>query len=209
VDINTRFPFPTVKSFLKPAPAGTGASNSSNTGSATPPDVAFITSNAAQKTAQGGCGLTPILLASANGRLNVVRELLWRNCDCRYSYDYHLDRAAHTKLFVLMSSVELYSTFTIVFNITFLQRSVRDADGSTVLHHIARAKQDAEAMLREVKKHQQPALDKMLDAADGNGDPPLLVACDGETSRQCKAKCSPSFCADRVLVEFLLLCVAY
>jgi hypothetical protein len=38
-------------------------------------------SSAAQP--QGGWDLTPILLACANGRLNVVRELLWRHCDCR------------------------------------------------------------------------------------------------------------------------------
>jgi hypothetical protein len=35
-------------------------------------------------------------------------------------------------------------------------------------------------MFRELKKHQQPSLDAMLDAADGNGDTPLLVACDGK-----------------------------
>jgi hypothetical protein len=60
---------------------------------------------------------------------------------------------------------------------------VRDADGSTVLHHIARAKQDVEPMFRELKKHQQPALDVLLDAADGNGDTPLLVVCDGKCAR--------------------------
>jgi hypothetical protein len=49
-----------------------------------------------------------------------------------------------------------------------------------VLHHIARAKKDAEPMFRELKKHQQPSLDAVLDAADGNGDTPLLVACDGK-----------------------------
>jgi hypothetical protein len=87
--------------------------------------------------------------------------------------------------------------------------SVWDADGSTVLHHIARAKQDAEAMLRELKKHQQSALDGMLDAADGNGDTPLLVACDGETMQHAQQDVHLVSCRLCVVKMTFQYCCAY
>lgn len=80
----------------------------------------------------------------------------------------------------------------------FCARSLSDAEGSTVLHHLARAKLDAEAMLRELHKHASNAsssggssgvgggtagmkgiVDALMVAVDVNGDTPLLVACDG------------------------------
>jgi hypothetical protein len=57
---------------------------------------------------------------------------------------------------------------------------VRDAEGSSVLHHIARSKTDTEAMFNEVKKHASAVVDALLTTVDCNGDTPLLVACEGE-----------------------------
>jgi hypothetical protein len=89
----------------RPAEATTGATNALEAGQSGGADipqsgqqaaatvtagtvvVATTSGEATSPTAvqpQGGWDLTPILLACANGRLNVVRELLWRHCDCRY-----------------------------------------------------------------------------------------------------------------------------
>jgi hypothetical protein len=96
-DINTKFAFPTIKSILKPvatsafAPTTSNNSNNTNTNAAPAPNAGSavvvpdaLSALSAQPAQCGGCDLTPILLACANGRLNVVRELLWRKCDCRY-----------------------------------------------------------------------------------------------------------------------------
>jgi ankyrin repeat protein len=107
-NINTRFHFRTVKGIakasnglsktpsagnvaLRPAEATTGATNAVETAqlggqqpaSTATADSAGTTSPTAVQPQGGGWDLTPILLACANGRLNVVRELLWRHCDCR------------------------------------------------------------------------------------------------------------------------------
>jgi hypothetical protein len=89
---------------LRPAEATTGATNAVEAGQSEGADIpqsgqqaaATVTAGTAAGTTtsgettsspavqpQGGWDLTPILLACANGRLNVVRELLWRHCDCR------------------------------------------------------------------------------------------------------------------------------
>jgi hypothetical protein len=82
---------------LRPAEATTGATNAVEAGQSGGADLQLggqqpastATADAAETTSptavqpQGGWDLTPILLACANGRLNVVRELLWRHCDCR------------------------------------------------------------------------------------------------------------------------------
>jgi ankyrin repeat protein len=83
-DINTKFPFPTIKSVLKPVPASASAPTTNNNANSASDALAMPTAQPAQLAQSGGCDLTPILLACANGRLNVVRELLWRKCDCRY-----------------------------------------------------------------------------------------------------------------------------
>ena len=114
VDINIKFNFPTVRSILKSSGVNknnnssttatttassntnttatsnntntTGNSNggSSNTTAVTNNTTNNNTSTTTSSTQQGGCGLTPILLACHHGHSNVVRELLWRHCDCRY-----------------------------------------------------------------------------------------------------------------------------
>lgn len=112
VDINIKFTFPTVRSILKSSgvnknnnssntnttTAGTTTSSSntntttgnnnnnssSNTTAVTNNTINNNTSTTTSSTQQGGCGLTPILLACHHGHSNVVRELLWRHCDCRY-----------------------------------------------------------------------------------------------------------------------------
>ena len=64
----------------------TGNSNggSSNTTAVINNSTNNNTSTTTSSTQQGGYGLTPILLACHHGHSNVVRELLWRHCDCRY-----------------------------------------------------------------------------------------------------------------------------
>lgn len=56
--------------------------------------------------------------------------------------------------------------------------STTDADGSTVLHHISRAKEDAHNMFLELKKNNK-LNDALLQAHDKNGDTAVLVACEG------------------------------
>ena len=106
VDINIKFNFPTVRSILKSSGVNknnnsstttsssntntntTGNNNSSSSSSNTTAVINNSTNNntstTTSSTQQGGCGLTPILLACHHGHSNVVRELLWRHCDCRY-----------------------------------------------------------------------------------------------------------------------------
>jgi hypothetical protein len=61
-----------------------------------------------------------------------------------------------------------------------IKTSVRDAEGNSVLHHIARSKANTEAMFNEVKKHASAVADALLTTVDCNGDTPLLVACEGK-----------------------------
>lgn len=62
---------------------------------------------------------------------------------------------------------------------TALFCSTTDGDGSTVLHHLGRAKLDSAAMFRELKKNNK-INDALLDVRDKNGDTVLLVASEGE-----------------------------
>ena len=64
------------------------------------------------------------------------------------------------------------------WNFLILNNSTTDGDGSTVLHHLGRAKLDSAAMFRELKKNNK-INDALLDVRDKNGDTVLLVACEG------------------------------
>lgn len=105
MDVNLHFEFPTLKSVLKntinaardsvkdvPQIQHSAHINSSHSTGSTVHTSAgggasSGTSNGGAVGGVSGGGVlfvTPILLAAASGKLNVFRELLWRNADCRY-----------------------------------------------------------------------------------------------------------------------------
>ena len=145
--MNTIFSFPTVKSIIKPGSStvNPGDNTTSITDNSTNNSNNSCNNNNSSSSSSyninsGGTGLTPLLLACANGQLAVVRELIWRHCSI----------------------------------------SAQDAEKSTALHHLARAKSDSASMFKELKKRYPAEVDALMQLADFNGDTPLLIAIQGD-----------------------------
>lgn len=80
-------------------------------------------------------------------------------------------------MFTICWHVIVVSILSVLF---FAIHSIRDAEESTLLHHIARSKsEDTANMYTELKKN-NVAVDALLEFKDLNGDTALIVACEGK-----------------------------